>query len=223
MDWDKIRIFHAVAEAGSFTKAGDVLGLSQSAVSRQISSLEAETNATLFHRHARGLILTEQGEVLFKTAHEVVGKLALAEATLKDTKESPKGDLTVSTPVGIGSTWLAPRMKEFLDRYPQINVSIVASDRELDIGMREADCAIRLRKPVQPDLIQRKLITVHHHIYATHEYLNSHGSPKSAKELRDHKIILYGERSELLNVAPLNWLEWLEMPEGEKRDSIPTN
>ena len=68
MDWDKLRIFHAVAEAGSFTHAGEKLNLSQSAVSRQISALEGSLKVPLFHRHARGLVLTEQGDVLYRTA-----------------------------------------------------------------------------------------------------------------------------------------------------------
>jgi len=73
MDWDKLKVFHAAAEAGSFTHAGEQLGLSQSAVSRQVSALEQELGVSLFHRHARGLILTEQGELLHHTAHDASG------------------------------------------------------------------------------------------------------------------------------------------------------
>jgi len=220
MDWDKIRIFHTVADAGSFTKAGEAMNLSQSAVSRQISALEEDLGTTLFHRHARGLLLTEQGETLYRTAHEVVSKLALTEARLKDSKESPKGDLVITSTVGFGSIWLAPRLAEFVELYPQINVSLITEDRELDLGMREADCAIRLRPPVQSDLIQRKLLTIHHHIYASHEYLAAHGVPQSPADLTDHKIVIYGERSELLNKAPLNWLEVIGMPDGEHRKPV---
>src|SRR6266436_4757852 len=75
MDWDKLKVFHAAAEAGSFTHAGEQLGLSQSAVSRQVGALEQELSVPLFHRHARGLILTEQGELLFRTAHDVFMQL----------------------------------------------------------------------------------------------------------------------------------------------------
>src|SRR6266487_6672425 len=82
MDWDKLRVFHAVAEAGSFTHAGEALNLSQSAVSRQISALEESLSVPLFHRHARGLILTEQGELLFRTARQVFAKLAMAESLI---------------------------------------------------------------------------------------------------------------------------------------------
>ena len=97
-------VFHAAAEAGSFTHAGEQLGLSQSAVSRQVSALEQELSVSLFHRHARGLILTEQGELLFRTAHDVFMKLEAARAKLTDSREKPHGELNVTTTVGIGST-----------------------------------------------------------------------------------------------------------------------
>ncbi|MFI4988377.1 MAG: LysR family transcriptional regulator, partial [Alphaproteobacteria bacterium] len=139
MDWDKLRVFHAVAEAGSFTHAGEVLKLSQSAVSRQISALEESLTTTLFHRHARGLILTEQGELLNQTVKEVFGKLAMTEAMLTESKERPKGPLKVTTTVAFGSTWLTPRIREFLDLYPEIEMTLLLEDGELDLSMRQAD------------------------------------------------------------------------------------
>ena len=95
MDWDKLRVFQAAAEAGSFTHAGERLHLSQSAVSRQISSLEESLNVALFHRHARGLILTEQGEVLLSTTKDVFTKLSATEALISEGRERPKGNLRV--------------------------------------------------------------------------------------------------------------------------------
>jgi DNA-binding transcriptional LysR family regulator len=205
MDWDKLRIFHAVADAGSFTHAGTELLLSQSAVSRQISALEEDLHVPLFHRHARGLILTEQGEVLYRTAHEVFTKLAAAKTRLMDSKEKPSGDLRITTTVGLGSVWLTPRITEFLELYPDIQVSLMLEDTELDLSMREADVAIRLRRPTQPDLIQRKLFTVHHHLYASVDYIKRHGIPKSVEDLDKHRIISFGETEGYL--TNLNWLE----------------
>ena len=193
MDWDKLRIFHAVAEAGSFTHAGESLNLSQSAVSRQISALEESLNVSLFHRHARGLILTEQGELLYRTAHEVFAKLAMAEAQLSESKDRPKGQLKVTTTVALGSTWLTPRMGEFLDVYPDVTVDLLLDDRELDLSMREADVAIRMAPPRQPELIQRHLMTVHLNIYAAPAYITRYGLPKTVEELDNHKVIVYGE------------------------------
>jgi DNA-binding transcriptional LysR family regulator len=217
MDWDKLRIFHAVAEAGSFTHAGHELLLSQSAVSRQISALEEDLNVPLFHRHARGLILTEQGEVLYRTAHEVFTKLAAAKTRLMDSREKPSGDLRITTTVGLGSVWLTPIIKQFMELYPDINVALLLDDRELDLSMREADVAIRLRRPSQPDLIQRKLFTVHHHIYASADYVKKYGIPKNVDDLDKHKILVFGETEGYLN--NLNWLATVGREEGNARRS----
>jgi DNA-binding transcriptional LysR family regulator len=192
MDWDKLKVFHAAAEAGSFTHAGEQLGLSQSAVSRQVSALEQELAVSLFHRHARGLILTEQGELLYRTAHDVFMKLESARAKLTDSRERPNGDLKVTTTPGIGVNWLTPRLGEFIDLYPDIRITLITTDEELDLAMREADVAIRLRQPVQPDLIQRKLFSVHFHAYASPEYLKRFGTPATIDDLDKHRILLMG-------------------------------
>jgi len=213
MDWDKLRVFHAVAEAGSFTHAGEVLNLSQSAVSRQVSSLEDSLAVKLFHRHARGLKLTEQGEDLFHTAHNVYGKLAMAEARIIDSKESPKGPLTITTTVALGSIWLTPRIKEFVSLYPDIEVSLALADTELDLSMREADAAIRLMPPTQPDLIQRHLMTMNYRVYAAPEYLKKRGQPKTSADLEDHSIIVYGEDA----APPVGNPNWL-LEEGAEPD-----
>jgi len=205
MDWDKLRVFHAVAEAGSFTRAGDMLNLSQSAVSRQISGLESSLKVPLFHRHARGLILTEQGELLYRTAHEVFGKLAMTAARLTESKDRPKGHLRITTTVAFGSTWLAPRMREFIEVYPEIEVSLLLTDQELDLSMREADVAIRMAPPRQGDLIQRHLLTVHLHAYGSSGYINRHGMPDSAQALDDHRIVVYGKDIRP-PVPDVNWL-----------------
>ena len=193
MDWDKLRIFHAVAEAGSFTRAGETLNLSQSAISRQVSSLEQSLNLPLFHRHARGLILTEQGEDLYLTAHDVFHQLAMAEARLTDSKERPQGQLNINTTIGFGSVWLTPRIKEFIDLYPEIDVSIILFYDDLDLSMREADVAIRLTAPKQPDLIQRHLMSLKYNVYASPEYIKEHGTPLTPEDLDNHKIVTFGE------------------------------
>src|SRR5919109_5308641 len=102
MDWDKLRIFQAVADAGSFTHAGDALKLSQSAISRQIGALEEQLGVMLFHRHARGLILTEQGELLYRRAREMAGKVATAETLLHANQDKPVGRLKITAAIGFG-------------------------------------------------------------------------------------------------------------------------
>jgi len=192
MDWDKLKVFHVAAEAASFTHAGEQLGLSQSAVSRQVSALEQELNVPLFHRHARGLILTEQGDLLYRTAHDVFMKLEAVRTKLTDSREKPNGELRINTTAGIGVHWLTPRLGEFFDLYPDIRINLITSDEELDLAMREADVAIRLRQPVQPDLIQRKLFSMHFHAYASPEYLKRSGTPRSLEDLDRHRIMVLG-------------------------------
>ena len=189
MDWDKLRVFYTVAEAGSFTHAGEALNLSQSAVSRQISTLEESLRVQLFHRHARGLIMTEQGELLFQTARDIFARLSITEALLTDSKENPRGSLKITTSIALGSVWLTPRLSEFLSLYPEIEISLLFDDKELDLSMREADVAIRMSAPRQPDLIQRHLMTIDSHVYASRTYLDRRGQPSDVTELVQHDII----------------------------------
>lgn len=205
MDWDKLRVFHTVAEAGSFTHAGDTLNLSQSAVSRQVSALEDSLHVPLFHRHARGLILTEQGELLYRTVKDVFHKLSMAEALISESRDRPSGPLKITTTVAFGTTWLTPRIREFVELFPDVEVSLILSDGALGLSMREADIAIRMAKPSQPDLVQRLLMTVQSHVYAAPEYIVRHGTPKTDADLDRHAIILYGLDAPP-PVASINWL-----------------
>ena len=216
MDWDRLRVFHAVAEAGSFTHAGDSLNLSQSAVSRQISALEDSLGVPLFHRHARGLILTEQGELLHRTVHDIFTKLAMTQARISESKDRPQGPLKVTCTVAFGSLWLTERLKEFIDLYPEVSVSLVLNDGELDLAMREADVAIRMLPPRQPDLVQRHLLTLHYHVYASPEYLKRRGTPKKPQDLDQHNIIIFGEDAQQ-PVTDVNWLLTAGAPARKKR------
>lgn len=219
LDWDKLRVFHAAAEAGSFTHAAETLHLSQSAISRQVSALEHDVGVPLFSRHARGLVLTEQGEMLFRTAHDVLMKLESIKSRLAETKDRPSGVLRVTTTVGLGTGWLTERSKEFLDLYPEINLQLVFTNEELDLTMRQADCAVRLREPSQPDLIQRRLFTVHLHVFAAQAYLDKHGTPKSVTDLDDHRLVTFGEPVPHY-LAGLNALETVGKSEGQRRTSV---
>ena len=205
IDLDKLRAFQAAAEAGSFTHAGEIIGLSQSAVSRQVSALENELGVPLFHRHARGLRPTEQGELLFRTARDVLLRLENTRAKLMDASDTPRGELRVTTSVGLGSGWLAPRMREFAETYPDVNVQLILTDEELDLAMRAADVAIWLRPPSQADLIQRKLFTVHCHVYAASSYLDAFGTPESVEDLDNHRIVSMGPPIPTY-LQGINWL-----------------
>ncbi len=205
MDWDRLRIFHDVADAGSFTHAGATLNLSQSSVSRQISALEGSMSVKLFHRHARGLMLTEQGEMLYRTVKNVFHELAMVEAQLSETRDHPSGPLKVTTTVSFGSTWLTPRIKEFVELYPEVDFSLILSDTELDLSMRKADIGIRMTPPRQPDLIQRNLLALTTHIYGSRQYLDKNGVPQSPADLDGHKLVVFGD-DQPMPAPALNWL-----------------
>lgn len=205
MDWDKLRIFHAVASAGSFTHAGQMLTLSQSAVSRQISALEEEITTPLFQRHARGLTLTDEGELLYTAVSDVLARLAEVEEALKNVQEAPRGTLKITSSHGIGTYWLLPRLEEFLKECPEVEVHLVLEDRELDLAQREADLAIRMRAPIQADLIQRKLFSVHYHMYAARDYLDRNGTPEKIEDICNHTIVAYGETA-APEIRDINWL-----------------
>jgi DNA-binding transcriptional LysR family regulator len=216
LDWDKLRVFHAAAEAGSFTHAAETLRLSQSAISRQVSALEQDIGVALFHRHARGLVLTEQGELLFRTAHDVLMKLEQVKSRLTETKDQPSGTLRVTTTVGLGAGWLTGRVHEFIELYPDIQLQLIFANEELDLTMRQADCAIRLRQPQQPDLIQRRLFTMHFHLYAAPSYVAKRGKPASLEDLDNHRIVTFGEPVPPY-LSNVNWLETAGRPEGMRR------
>ena len=216
MHWDKLKIFHAVAEAGNFTKATYILNLSQSAISRQIQSLEQELKTQLFERHARGLSLTENGEYLYKTAHEVISKLKEVESAFVDKKNKPSGKLTVTTVVSFGTTWLTPRIQEFMQLNPEIEVELIFDDKELNLTTREADIGIWMRKPKQLNYIQKKLMNLNYHIYGSAKYLEKYGFPKNENDLSKHKFISYGKGTPSPVFNP-DWALKLGVKDGRKR------
>ena len=192
IDWDKLRTFHASADTGSLTAAAEKVGLSQSAVSRQIAALEEDLGVPLFHRHARGLILTGPGKVLQQSTLQMATIAAVAESNLKDARDRPQGELLITAPIGFGSTWLAPRLGEFMDAYPEVTLRLILDDRELDLTTLEAECAVRLWQATHADLIQRKLFSVKTALYASKSYVEANGTPQTLADLDKHRIIAYG-------------------------------
>lgn len=213
MDWDKLRVFHTVGLHKSLTKAGQVLNLSQSAVSRQISALEERMHIALFHRHARGLMLSEQGEILFKTVSDMVSKLEATEMALAEASTKPKGPFKLTAPSAFTNLWLTQQMREFTELYPDIEVTLVAADRELDLTLREADAAIRLYPARQPDLVQRPLMSFSNSLFASNDYLHEHGVPTMLSDLKDHKLLGFEEGG----TAPFAEVNWLyQLPEAKQ-------
>ena len=206
VDWDRLRVFHAVVEAGSFTKAGRKLMLSQSAVSRQICSLEESLTVPLFYRHARGLVLTEQGEAFFRAVQEMDSQLAQGLARITESRAQAEGPLKITTTVTFGSAWLTSRLSRFHQQYPEIAVSLILVDApELDLFTRQADVAIRFSEQTNAKLIQRKLMTMRYHLFASRDYLKRRGTPATPQDLDAHELIVFGDDTE----APLKNLDWI--------------
>ena len=219
MDWDKLKIFHVVAEAGSFTSATVILNISQSAISRQIQSLEEDLKVKLFERHARGLTLTQNGEYVYKTAHEVISKLKEIESSLGDQKNKPTGKLTITTVRSFGTHWLTPRIQEFMNLNPEIEVELIFDDKELDLSTRQADIGIFMRRPKQLNYIQRKLVDINYHIYGSTKYLGKHGIPKTVNDLNQHRFISFGKGAPSPVFNP-DWALKLGVKDNKKRKSI---
>jgi len=219
MDWDKLKIFHAVAEAGSFTSATVILNISQSAISRQIQSLEEDLKVKLFERHARGLTLTQNGEYVYKTAHEVISKIKEIETSLGDQKNKPSGKLTITTVRSFGTHWLTPRIQEFMNLNPEIEVELIFDDKELDLSTRQADIGIFMRRPKQLNYIQRKLVDINYYIYGSTKYLDKYGIPKTINDLNKHRFISFGKGAPSPVFNP-DWALKLGVKDNKKRKSI---
>lgn len=205
LDWDKLKTFHHAAETGSLTAAAEKLGVSQSAVSRQIAALEEGIGVPLFQRHARGLLLTGPGMTLLALTRDMQSAAKMAEATLKDAREKTMGDLVVTAPVAFGSTWLAPRLTTFADAYPEVRLKLLLDDREFDLLKLEAECAIRLWAATHADLIQRRILQVHVSLYASRDYLDRHGRPRAVEDLDQHRIIAYEAPPQATPMRELDW------------------
>jgi len=205
MDWDRLRVFHAVAQAGSITHAGEILHLSQSAVSRQIQSLELAMGATLFHRHPRGLLLTSEGEILYEATQEITAQLNASTVRLRDNREGVHGPLRVTTTLGFGIKWLTPRLPKLLALHPGLSIELLLTEEVLDLPMREADVAIRMRAPRQADVIGRKLWTMRIGLFASQTYLEQRGTPAGIEDLTDHDLIIYNDKAP----QPTYEIDWL--------------
>ncbi|AKK19851.1 LysR family transcriptional regulator [Candidatus Liberibacter africanus] len=218
LDWDKLRFFYLVARSSSFTQAAEQLNLSQSSISRHISRLEAEVGVKLFYRHARGLTLTEQGTKLHQVTSEVYCKLENAQIELQESSEKPSGKLRIATTIDLGQNLLHGILTEFLLLHPDIKVQFILDNKDIDISMDYADCAIRLQKPIQPALIQRKLVTINMHAYASPQYIKNRGEPLSIQDLDKHNLITFGDLIPKC-MEDFNWLATIDRPLGEPRVS----
>jgi DNA-binding transcriptional LysR family regulator len=218
-DWNRLRYFFIVAEAKSFSGAEKKLNLSQSAISRQIAALESEIQAPLFHRHARGIILTDQGELLFQTARDIYKQIHEAESLLLAGKNTAAGSIKITTTRSFGTMWLSKRLVTFCKNYPEINTELMIDDKTFNLSMREADFAIRMWKTRAQDVVANKFVHVRCHYYASHEYLATHGVPEKITELHRHKLIGYQNPNPVMR-EKLNHHLYFEQTFKRKRKTV---
>lgn len=205
LDWEKLRLFDTVAEAGSFTEAARRLHMSQPALSRQVAALEESLGAKLFHRHARGLAMTHEGEQLRAATADMHERIDKAAQAIDASRDRPTGTIRLTTTVSFGSTWLARQLGDFLDLYPDISVHLMLTDADLDLAKREADVAIRFHRPFQSELMQRPLAEIRHHLVASPDYIARHGEPQTIEDLDNHRLIAYGDAAPDY-LKGINWI-----------------
>ena len=209
MKWDRLKLFNVVAQAKSLTDAAVLLNISQSALSRQMQSLEHEVGNRLFVRRSRGIELTAAGIQVSEAAKKLSQSIEDVNQKLISGKTEPSGKLRVYATNAFGSLWLAPRMGPFLKRFPEIALSLSLRDAEPRVLPSQPHAEIRMTPIKSLDYIQIKLATFQYKIFASTSYLKAHGVPASEKELDQHKIISYGEDAQPpLDKKRLNWLLW---------------
>lgn len=204
MQWDKLKTFYYVAKFESFTKTGQHLNISQSAVSRQIIDLEHQVGHKLFKRLSKGLALTEQGKLLFQNTEKMFVFSELAITQIQNEQLEPQGELSLGTNVGLVDTWLYKIIPDFLKIYPKINLSIFSKDGPLDVESLEVQVALQPYIHNQHELIQNFLMRWHRRLYASKEYLHKYGTPKTVEDLKHHHLIGFGpEKIHLFD--NINW------------------
>ena len=204
LDWDKLRVFHAVTVAGSFTRTTDILHISQSAISRQVSILEEELGKPLFERLPRGLKLTPEGELLNQVVTSVFGKLAMVETALTEEKSIPKGDLTVMASTSIGSRLIAPRLKDFLATYPDMHINLRLASEDIDLPPHGIDIAVVSVATDNPNYVISAPIKLKLRLYASDHYLKKYGTPESFEDLDNHRLIVSSQG--VAGSASKHWL-----------------
>jgi len=191
MDWNALKVFLAIAECGSLTAAARKLKISQPTLSRKLVNLEKSINSQLFQRLPRGLILTQAGESIMKNVRQMDDQVLDVEKKLTGQNLRLEGNVRLTTTEYIGNFWVPEILWDFQDLYPGISVNLQVDMNVINLVRREADIAVRLGRPDQPDLIARKLGSFVGYLAASEAYLEKYGTPESFEDLKDHIAIGY--------------------------------
>ena len=193
MDWDRIRIFLAVARAGQILGAAKGLGLNHATVGRQLTALEEELGATLVERQTSGCVLTQAGEVLMRAAEKVESELLQAGTRLSGAAEVLTGTVRVGAPDGLGNYVLSRTLGALAELHPELTIQLVPLPRTFSLSRREADIVVTLDRPKQGRLIVRKLTDYSLSVYAAASYLERHGRISSVDNLDGHLFVTHVE------------------------------
>lgn len=188
-------VFSRVVEEGSFSAAARKLGLSKASVSREISALEQRLGAQLLRRTTRRMSLTEAGEVFHERCQRVVEAAKDAEFSVSELQQAPRGAIRLAVPMSFGHLQIAPRLPRFLERYPNINVDVDATDRIVDLVYERVDLSVRIGRPREQSYVQRKLCPIRILICASPEYLERRGVPRTPDDLGEHVCLGYTGRA----------------------------
>jgi DNA-binding transcriptional LysR family regulator len=189
--YQEMRVFAAVADAGSFVAAADALEISKAAVSRYVSELEQRLGVRLMHRTTRRLSLTQEGEVFLARSREILASIDDSEREISTHSESASGLLKLSAPVSFGMKHLAPLWSEFLQAHPGVSLDLQLADRVIDLVDEGFDVAVRIARLPDSSLISRKLASTQLVLCASPKYLKARGAPKHPSELAQHDILAY--------------------------------
>src|SRR5713226_1993344 len=188
-DWDDLRVFLAVAQAGSFTEAARQLGTVQSTVGRRIDKLEHRLGSKLFLRHHSGMKLTSNGLTLAEYAMGMQKIANQIERRLFNSDQLMVGTIRLTVTDGLAAYWLAPKIGEFQKFYPSLRLEIMAVGSFIDLSSGQADIAIRYERPADASVVSRKLGRVPFALYGSQRYLKSYGTPRTIADLSHHKIV----------------------------------
>jgi DNA-binding transcriptional LysR family regulator len=192
-------LFSRVAQYGSLSAAADSLKLSRSAVSKQLAAFEAQIGARLIQRSTRKLSLTELGEQILREAQRVETALSAVEQLTEDVRQQVRGKLKVSSSTSIGRRALLPQLKEFSDRYPEVELELGLEDRFVDLIAEQVDVAIRIGHLPDSSLVARRLGELSWQLAASPEYIARHGTPLTPQDLTNHACLYYRNRNQNMN------------------------
>lgn len=189
--FNDIMVFLKVVEMTSFSKAAKALNVSKSIVSKNVTRLEQRLKVQLLQRSTRSLALTEAGRLLYDQCINIDRDLHEAELALSSLQEDPQGQLRVSCSAGFATWHMTEAIADFLPLYPDIKVELEIGEQTFDLIKKHVDCAIRIGKLPDSNLVARRLTTRAMRVCGSPEYFKQHGVPKTPRDLDEHNCLLY--------------------------------